>query len=581
VSQAATSKPVGRLLRRYIPIVGWLPNYQRRWLGRDAIAGVAVASVAIPTSMGYAGIAHVPVQVGLYALPLALLLYAIFGSSRQLAVGPSSTVAIMSGASLVSLGVVGDVPTAIALTAAMAITAGLMLVAAGVLGFGWATDFISRPVITGFTFGLGIVVVVAELPHILGIPTAATTPYGRVIDIAENLEGVSFLTIAVGVFALAVMFLGSWWRPHWPWALALMIVAIVVAGFLNPGQYGMETLGSIPAGLPDFGIPTFEASQLPGVLLGGAAIALVGTGEGLSAGRIYAAKGNYRIRSSQEFIGAGAANIGSGLSSGMAVCGSVSRTGTAVASGAKTQVSALVALVTIVVVLLTLTDTLDDLPRVILSAVVIASVWSLMDVSTMKRYWRIRRNDFVAAATGLLGVIALGPLYGLLAAVAISLLGLVYRSNRIIVDPVGMIPDERAGWGFLPGHPERQSVPGILVLRLGAPIFWANAARTGEAVLQLVDEERQELTAVVLDLEATGQLDITSVDMLTSLIDALKKDGVDTYFARVLPQTMEVIRKAGLADELGEDHFWHSITYTVEQACEQHGLAFDPPSGQN
>ena len=575
-SQSASPRSPGPRhgrLGRYVPVVRWLPNYKRAWLGRDAIAGIAVASVAVPTALGYAGIAHVPVQVGLYALPAALLLYAIFGSSRQLSVGPSSTVAIMSGSVLVGFGVAGDTTKAIAISAALAIAAGLILLVAGLLKVGWATDFVSKPVITGFSFGLGIAVIVSELPHLLGLPSETGFVSHRIFELAEDISEISWPTVGVGVVALTIVFGGQVWKPRWPWALIVLVLGIVTAGVLDPVSHGIEVVGSVPAGLPEFGIPGISASDIPSILLGGLAIALVGAGEGLSAGRVFAARRGYRIDSDQEFVAVGAANIGAGFSGGMSVCGSVSRTGTADSAGAKSQVSSLFALATVLIVLVAATELLQDLPRVILSAVVIMSVWFLLDVKTMLRFLKIRNNDFVAAMTGLVGVLLFGPLYGLVAAVAISILGLAYRSSQVLIDPIARIPQERAGWGAQKGHPERVPIPGLLVLRLASPIFWANAQETHDRILEYVDAE-PDLRGVVLDLEATGQLDVTSIDMLKALLFELNSSDIDLFLARVLPLAHKVMVKSGFIDQVGEGRSWHSISHTVEQACQELGIRY-------
>ena len=571
VSDAGSRGLKTRHISQFIPIARWLPKYQKRWLGRDVLAGIAVASVAIPTALGYAGIAHVPVEVGLYALPAALLLYAIFGSSRQLSVGPSSTVAVMSGSVLIGFGGGKDTATAMALTAGLAVASGVILVVAGYLRLGWATDFISKPVVTGFTFGLGLAVIGGELPHLFGLPPEQSKFFPRVWDSAEDLGETNLVTLTIGIVALAVLFIGGAIRPRWPWALAVMAVSIFMAGILDPAEQGVEVIGPVPGGLPGLSFPDLSGADLIGIAVGGAAIALVGAGESLSAARLFAAKGGYRINSDQEFVATGAANVGAGISGGMSVCGSISRTATADAAGARTQVAALAAMASVLLVLIALTDLLTDMPRVILSAVVITSVWFLLDVKSMKYYAKIRRNDFVSALTALLGVLLLGPLYGLLAAVAISLLGLAYRSSQVLLDPIGRIPEENAGWGSLIGHPERLAVPGLLVLRLGSPIFWANAARTHELILQQIDAH-PDLKGVVLDLEATGQLDITSLEMLEALLRELHDQDIDLYLARVLPLTDMVMARSGFFAELGEGHSWHSITHTVEQACRDLGI---------
>lgn len=549
----------------YIPALRWLPRYRREFVRGDLLAGLAVASVAIPTAMGYSTVADVPVQVGLYALPAALILYAIFGSSRQVSIGPTSTVAIMSGA--IVFGLVGgsDPARAMALSAAVAIASGLLLALAGALRLGWITDFISRPVITGFTIGLSIVVIFGELPHLLGIHTTTSQFVPRLWETLRQLPEIKWATVALGILALAVVFIGPRIAPVVPWSLILMLLGILGASVFHPGAEHIEVLGQVPSGLPVPGIPLISTSDIPQVALGGLAVAIAGVGEGLSAARVFAAKGNYRINSDQEFLGTGLANVGSGFSGGMAVTGSLSRTATAALSGGRTQVTGLIAAACVLVVLVAFTGMLADVPRVVLSAIVIASVWPLLAWGVLRHYWRIRRNDFIAALTGLVGVLLFGPLYGLLAAVAISVLGLTFRSSRVTIDALGKIPGEKAGWGAVQEHTDRTMTEGVLVLRVNAPLFWANAARIHDLVLSFADDY-PDIEVLVLDLEATSQLDSTAVDALHSLLDQVRAAGVDIYIARLHYSAREVLDRSGFTELLGEGHMWHSISQTVRAA---------------
>ncbi len=552
------------LLHRIAPITAWLPKYRLAWLGQDAVAGVAVAAVAIPTAMGYSAVAQVPVQIGLYALPAALFLYAIFGSSRQVAIGPTSTVALMSGAVIAGIGP-SDPQRAIALTAGVALAAGAWLALFGLLRLGWMTDFISRPVIVGFSFGLGLTVLSGELPHILGLPPEGPHFIQRIWTTLQNVDQTNLVTLAIGVVALVILFVGQMHLPRIPWALVVMAASVILSRFWTASAHGVEVLPQVPSGPPTFALPLLGIGDLRQVAIGGLAVAIAAVGEGLSAARIFARTGGYRVNADSEFLGTGMANVGAGLTGGMSVCGSLSRTSTAVISGAKTQINGVFAALVTLLFLMTLTSSLAGVPRVILSAIVVVSVWFLLDVSSLRMYKRIRKNDFVAALTGLAGVLLLGPLYGLLSAVAISLLGLAYRSSRVHVDALGRIPGEKAGWGAIQEHPERRETPGVLVLRLDAPLFWANCESTHETILSAVDG-RDDLHALILNLEASGQMDTTTVEMLTSLLAELDAMSIDLYIARLQYQARVVLDKAGFTADLGEGRMWHSISATVEAA---------------
>lgn len=552
-------------VERIAPVISWLPGYRRGWIASDAMAGLALAAVAIPTAMGYSSVALAPVQAGLYALPAAMLLYAVFGSSRHVAVGPSSTVALMSGAVIAGMGGAHDPARATALTAGVALAAGVWLAAFGVLRLGWVTDFISRPVIVGFSFGLGLTVIVGEVPHMLGLPPAPPHFLARIWSILTHLGQVNPVTLALSAVGLAVLFAGSARWPRVPWALALMVAAIVAARFWHAAGNDVEVIGAVPAGLPPIGLPDVGLGDLRPLVLGGLAVTVVGIGEGLSAARLFASRSHTRIDANAEFLGTGVANLGAGLSGGMSVCGSLSRTETAVASGARTQVTGVWAALATLVFLLTLTGLLGGVPRTVLSVIVVNSVWFLLDVPALRHYRRVRQNDFVSAMVGLAGVVLLGPLYGILAAIALSLLGDLYRSSKVNIDALGKVPGEKAAWASAAGHPERKQVPGVLVLRLDAPLFWANCEATRTRILEQLDTA-DDVRALVLDLEATGQLDTTTAIMLRDLLDELRSMNVELFIARLHYLARGVLERDGFADELGPGHTWYSISQTVNAA---------------
>jgi anti-anti-sigma factor len=330
-------------------------------------------------------------------------------------------------------------------------------------------------------------------------------------------------------------------------------------------------VGEVPSGVPPLGLPHVDPSDLAAVAFGGMAIALVGLAEGLSAARLFAARGGYRVDADQELLATGAANLAAGVSGGMGVAGSLSKTAAAERSGGRSQITGIAAASLVLLVIAFLTPLLASLPRTVLSAVVIHAVWGLMDVQALRRYAAIRRNDFVSALAALGGVVVLGPLYGLLAAVGQAVLGLVYRSSRVDLDVMGKVPGEKAAWGSVSRHPERRTTDGILVLRLDVPLFWANATEVQERVLAAVDDH-PGTRVVLLDLEATSQLDTTSIDALDLLLTRLDDRGVELFLVRVFHRARRVLDAAGFRARLGEDHMWHSISAAVRAAKDQFAI---------
>ena len=548
----------------WLPVVDRLRKYPIRYLGADLLAGVVVAALAMPQSLGYAAIAGVPVLVGLYSIPLALIAYAVFGSSPRLVVGPVSTVSVLSG-SLVADLARGDPDRAVALTAALALAAGVSLIVGGMLKLGWAAEFMSRPIVTGFVFGLVLLIILGEIPTLLGMPPEQGGVLERAWSIFTSVGDITPLTAAVGLSALVVLFLGARFAPRIPWGLLVLVVAIVASGAWDLAGRGVVTVGTVPTGFPPFGLPGIGLGDLGPVVTGGLALALVGLAEGLSAARLLAARGNYTVDTDQELIATGAANLGSGLSGGMGVAGSLSKTAAAERAGSKTQITGVSAAVIVMVAIVALAGALSDLPKAVLSAIVIQAVWGLMDVSALRRYRLVRRNDFTSSVAALVGVLLFGPLYGLLAAVGLAVLGLVYRSSRIDMEVMGKVPEEKAAWGSIRDHPERKTYDGILVIRLDAPLFWANASRIADGVLEHV-HQYPNTKAVLLDLEATSQLDTTSVDALERIRDRLTHLEIDLYLVRVFYQARQVLNRSGFVASLGEQRMWHSISAGVRAA---------------
>lgn len=565
-----------------LPIRAWLPGYRREWLRGDLLAGLVVAALAVPQSLGYAAIAGVPVQVGLYAVPTAMLAYAVFGSSRQLVVGPVSTVSVLSGSLVASLDP-QDEAQAVSYTVALALGAGLVLVVAGLLRVGWVAEFLSKPIVTGFVFGLTLLVIIGEIPKMVGVTVTSPDVVTRIGTLLRGfLVEWNLATTLIAAVCLTVLFVGGRLLPRVPWALILVVVSIVLSEVGDWEQQGIAVVGDVPAGLPTPGLPSVDLGRLGLLVVGGAALALVGLAEGLSAARLFAAKGGYRIDADTELVAAGAANLASGLFGGLGVAGSLSKTAAAAEARGRTQMMGLVTAVVAVLVIAVVAPALSALPLAVLSAIVVKAVWGLMDLAAIRRYREIRQLDFTAALVGAVGVLLLGPLPGLLVAVLASVLGLVYRSSRITVEELGRIKAEKAAWGSIKDHPERRTVPGIRVLRISGPIFWVNAGLCSDQVTGHVegrDEDHDELRAIVLDLEGTGTLDTTAADALAELARSLHDQGVDLYLVRVRYAVRNLLRRSGAMQVIGEDHVWHSISQGVRQARADHGITAKAVAG--
>ena len=542
-----------------------LHHYKRDYVRGDIVAGLLVAALAVPQSLGYAVVAGVPVQVGLYALPPALLAYAVFGSSRLLFMGPVSTVSVLSGSIVRQLSG-GDAQRAVELTAALAVVAGIVLLVAGLIKIGWVAQFLNEPIVMGFVTGLVVLIVVGEIPGLLGLPIPKGALLDRLVAIGQSLPQGHLVTAAVGTSALIVLFAGRRWAPAMPWSLLVLGGAIALSQVLDLAGQGVPVVGEVPTGLPLPTLPTIALSDIGALVTGGVAIAGVGIAEGLAAARTFAGSSSKeKLHDDTELIANGAADLVSGVFGGMGVAGSLSKTAANARAGARTQMSGMVSALAVLVVLLFAATLLTALPKAVLSAIVIQAVWGLLKPSEFARFRAIRRNDGVAAAVAFGGVLLLGPLNGLLLAIGQSLAGLVYRSMQVDVDEMGKVPGEKAAWGSLANDPGRKRVRRICVLRPDGPIFWANAAPVFDKVRARI-AARPDACVVLLDLEATNQMDTTSAEQLQRLVDELRDGGIQVYLVRVFRNVREVLGRAGVLDQLGEGHLWHSISAGVKAA---------------
>lgn len=547
--------------------LGRLGRYRARDAVPDLLAGLLVAALAVPQSLGYAVVAGVPVQVGLYTLPPALLAYALLGSSRLLFMGPVSTVSVLSG-SLVRELSHGDQEQAVLLTSALAILAGLVLLVAGLVKVGWVARFLSEPIITGFVTGLVVLIVVGEIPGLLGLDQPSGALLDRVTVLALDLDTVDPVVVLVSGVSLLLLFGGQRLAPRVPWSLIVLVGGIVVSDLADLAGHGVLVVGEVPGGLP---VPSWPWAQmddavanLGALVTGGAAVAAVGIAEGLAAARTFA-HAREDLQDDRELIANGAADVAAGIFGGMGVSGSLSKTAANARAGARTQMSGVAAALMVILALLFAVGLLAPLPRAVLSAIVVHAVWNLVQPSQFRRFLHVRRNDFVAATVALVGVLLLGPLYGLLAAVGQSLLGLIYRSMQVHIDEMGKLAHEKAAWGAVEHDQDRETVPGVLVLRPDGPIFWANVDPVFARIRTMV-ADRPDTAVVLLDLEASNQMDFMTAERLAGLLDELRQEGRELYLVRVFSNVKVVLARAGLLDELGEGRVWHSISAAVKAA---------------
>ena len=530
-----------------------LRSYRREWARDDVVAALSVWAVLVPSALAYATIAGVPPVVGLYAAPAALLLYAAFGSSRQLITGPSAAAAALSAA-VVGNAVAGQGNEFVATSAALAVCVGVAALAAGALRLGFVANFISEPVIKGFIIGLSLTIIAGQVPKLFGIDAGEGNFFERLWEFAGNIDQTDGLTLLVGVGSLAILLGLKRVAPAVPATLAVVIVAIGAVELFDLGAHGVAIVGSIDAGLPSIAIPDVDASRYGGLAAAALAVMLVGYAESLGTAKVYAQQKGDQIDPNRELIGLGAANLGAGVCGGFAVNGSLSKSAVNAAAGGRTQLVGLIAAGLTALTLLFLTGYFESLPIATLAAVVIAALIELIDVAALGELYRVyskrlgraygfaARADFIAAIAAMLGVMVLGTLAGLAAGVLISLVLLVYRASRPPVTELGRVPGPSGHFSDLDRHPENLRVDGVVVLRIEGGLFFANAAPVSAAVRRAA--ARDGVHAVVIDAETMPFIDVTGAAELDETARDLEGHGVRLLIARNIGLVRDVIHAA-------------------------------------
>jgi high affinity sulfate transporter 1 len=530
-----------------------LRGYRHEWLRSDLVAGLTVWAVLVPEALAYASIAGVSPVVGLYAAPGALLLYAALGSSRQLVVGPMAATAALSAATVGEL-VAHDSGQFAAFTAGLAIAAGVAALLAGLLRLGFLANFISEPVLKGFIVGLALTIVIGQVPKLFGVEGGEGDFFEKAWATIKNLGETSLITLVVGAASLALILFLRRARPAVPGSLVAVGLGIAAVQVFSLNDHGLEIVGHVESGLPSLGSPGIGLAGYGEMAAGGIGVMLVGFAEALGAAKTYAARGHYEIDVNRELIGAGGANIAAGLSSGMVVNGSLSKTAVNAAAGARTQLPGLVVAVLTVVTLLVLTGLFEKLPEATLAAIVIAAVIELVDFPSLAELYRVytrrlgraygvaARPDFIAAVAAMLGVLVFDTLPGLFIGIGISLLLLLYRASRPHIAELGEA-GERGRFEDLDRHPDARRVKGVVVLRAESGLFFANADPVRARVREAAAAPGTE--AVVIDAETVPFLDISAVRMLDGLAEDLRRDGIRLLLARDVGQVRDVLEKAG------------------------------------
>jgi SulP family sulfate permease len=553
-----------------------LRGYRRDWLRGDLLAGLTVWAVLVPEALAYASIAGVSPVVGLYAAPGALILYAALGSSRQLIAGPMSATAALSAATVAALVPIGS-DRFTAMTAALAITTGLAALLAGVLRLGFVASFISEPVIKGFIVGLALTIIIGQVPKLFGIEKGSGDFFQQLWHILTHLGHTQGTTLLVGALSLAVILALRRLAPVIPGSLVAVLLGIAAVKLLKLNDHGVSIVGPIKSGLPTFGTPDVHLRDFGTLLAGGIGVMLVGFAEGLGAAKTYAAREHYEIDANRELLGLGGANVAAGLSSGMVVNGSLSKTAVNGSAGGRTQLSGLIVAALTILTLLALTGLFEDLPETTLAAIVIAAVIELVDYRALIDLYRahterlgrefgfVARPDFIAAIAALLGVTVFDTLPGLFIGISISLLLLIYRASRPYIATLGRELGSGGIFSDIDRHPDNELPAHIAVLRIESSLYFANSDAVRARILNAA--EADGITAVVLDAETIPFIDVTAARMLAALAEDLRGRDVTLLLAHAIGQVRDVLQS--VIDDPAVTHFYPTVQAAVDSVQKQ------------
>ncbi len=550
-------------VEQWVPGLRTMREYRRSWLASDLIAGLVLTALLVPVGMGYAQAAGLPPITGLYATIVPLVAYAAFGPSRVMVLGPDSSLAAVIAAVILPLG--GDDPeTAVALAGALAILTGLIILVAGIARLGFVTELLSRPVQLGYLYGIAVTILVGQLPRLCGFSIEGRGLLSEIRDFAQGVADgqVNRASLAVGVTGIVVILvLRRLWRTV-PGVMVAVLVGIAAVTLFDLDQEGVQVLGVLPEGLPTFVFPAVELADLGALFSGALGIALVAVADTTVLSQSLASQRAETVDPNQELRALGAANLATGFFQGFAISSSASRTPVAVAAGARSQLTPLVGAIAIALLLVAAPGALRNLPLPMLAAIVITAALGLIDAPAVRRLYQVRRSEFVLWLAAFLGVALLGVLVGIFVAILLSLADFVRRAWRPHDAVLGR-EDELKGYHDIDRHPSARRIPGLLLYRFDAPLFFANAGYFRRRVRELVADATHPVRWVVVAAEPITDVDSSAADTLQQLLGELRQEHVTLAFAEVKGPVKDRLQRYGLFDAIGPDRFFPTIGTAV------------------
>ena len=551
-------------LARLLPIVSWLPSYDRGWLRGDVAAGIAVTALVVPKNLGYAGIAGVPLENGLYAAAAGAIVYALFCTSRHISTGPSSSLAAVAGGAVLATGLGGA--DAAQLVAAITLVTGALFLLLAVFRMGWIAQFLSKAVVTGFLAGAAIDVTIGELPKLTGTSSSGDNAWRELYTWIQGLGEIHWTTLLVGLVSLGVILGLRFTVPAVPGALVLVAGGLLASAVFDLGAHGVALVGHVPRGLPSPELPHWALVRAHLATIGIASFALLLIGFSQTAGdaRAFATRHRYRIDVNQESVAQGMANVTAGVFQGMPVSTSLSASSLNESAGARTPLASLVTGGLVIATLVVLAPVFSHLPKAVLGAVIIDAVlFGMIDLAELRRLRRVARIDFLISVAAILGVLSVGVLAGVAVGVVLSLGWLVYVAATPQMPVLAREPGTNV-YRELDEHPGDETVPGIVVLRLDSGLFFATSEALDARTREVIAGGEPRVQAVVLNLEGVDFVDSQGAAKLLELHEVAQAENVVLRLARVKPHVLDVLELDGVAEALGRDRIHRTLHEAVD-----------------
>ncbi|MEO6020816.1 MAG: sulfate permease [Knoellia sp.] len=569
---------VGSALGAIVPGLTRLRRYDRSWLRGDLLAGVTVAAYLIPQVMAYAQIAGVPAAAGIWAAVAALVVYAVFGSSPQLSVGPESTTALMTAVALGGLAI-ADATKYVVYAALLAVLVGLLCIAAGAARLGFVAELLSRPVLVGYMGGIAALMVVSQLGHLTGITVSGGSAREVLLQFGTHLHELQGTTAMLSAVVLSLLLLAHWKVPWLPGPLLFLLLAAAAVAVFDLERRGVEVVGPISSALPEVRMPAFDHHVLVLLFPAAVSVALVGFTDNVLTARAFAGRHGDPIRPNQELLALGVANLAAGVAQGFPVSSSGSRTALAAAAGSRSQLYSLAAVATVLVTVTLAAPVLAAIPVAALGAVVVYAATRLLDVPALRRMAAFRRTELALCVITAGGVVAFGPLTGVLVAVGLSVVDLLHRVARPHDGILGFVPGV-AGMHDVDDYPTAEPVAGLVVYRYDSPMFFANAEDFLRRALVAVDRSPTPVEWLILNAEANVTIDITGLDALTDLDDELRRRGIVLALARVKHELRQDLERGGFIARIGDEHVFMTLPTAVSAYADWYRDRHDvPPAG--